>query len=482
MSQAATALVPILLETLTKQSDDIDDDESWNIAMAGATCLDLVAQTIGDPAVDLTIPFIQANIQNPNWRLKEASIMAFGSIVDGPSTEKLTPIVSAAIPVLVGCMQDPSELVRDTSAWTIGRICEFQKESLRPESIEPMVGALAAILDDPHLKVVSQACFAVHNLAEACKDENEAPSNILSSFMPQMLGKLFGVTLRQHGDAESLVNLRTSAFEAIMMMIENCATDMLPVVLQVLQQGFTLLEQTLAPQADTGERTTALSTLCSMVHVCVNKLPETAVDVGVADRAMMLLLQVFTSSRGAAAHSDAFMAIGYLAGKRGKDFVRYMPHLVPFLIQGLKNVDEPQVCRTAVGLVGDLCRALEDELKPHCDDIMRHLIELLQSPVLDKEVKPDVISSFADIAMAIEGDFDRYASIILELLRQAGEVEVPADDEELQDYVTTLYISILEAYSGVLQVQALDTSAHGGPILFAVHFKPFIVLVLPMYS
>jgi hypothetical protein len=36
-------------------------------------------------------------------------------------------------------------------------------------------------------------------------------------------------------------------------------------------------------------------------------------------------------------------------------------------------------------------------------------------------VKPHVISVFGDIAMAIEGDFDRYTSIVFGILKQAGE-------------------------------------------------------------
>ena len=38
-----------------------------------------------------------------------------------------------------------------------------------------------------------------------------------------------------------------------------------------------------------------------------------------------------------------------------------------------------------------------------------------------RSVKPHVISLFGDIAMAIEGDFDRYTSIVFGILKQAGE-------------------------------------------------------------
>lgn len=70
-----------------------------------------------------------------------------------------------------------------------------------------------------------------------------------------------------------------------------------------------------------------------------------------------------------------------------------------------------------------------------------------------RSVKPHVISVFADISMAIEGDFERYCKIILEILKQAGEITVKdTDDEDLIEYVNVLRNSILEAYTGIIQV------------------------------
>lgn len=53
-------LVPMLLEQLTKQDEGQDQEEgTWNMAMAGGTCLDLVAQSVGDAVVPLVMPYVQ---------------------------------------------------------------------------------------------------------------------------------------------------------------------------------------------------------------------------------------------------------------------------------------------------------------------------------------------------------------------------------------------------------------------------------------
>lgn len=445
--QAAPSLMPFLLEAMTKQSEDTDGDETWNLSMAAAQCLDYLARTIRDKIVDITVPFVSSNIQNTNWHMKEAAVMAFGSILDGPSQEKLTPIVSQAILVLISCLQDKSMQVRETTSWTLGKICEFHKQAIGQEALQPMINALAITLEDRHPKVVSQACFAIHNLAEACEDEREAQSNVISHFMTMMLQKLFVVAARKDWDEE---NLRVSAYEAVNMLVHNSAIDMIPVVIQVLTEALTRLEQTMSPQFNAKERVDLQSMLCSLMGECVQKLEADKI-APFANQLMQLLLQVFTH-RGAAAHEDAFMTISYIADKLQGDFNRYIQFLLPILIKSLKTVEEYQVCTVAVGLVGDLCRALGKQMLPYCDDIMRCLIDLLQSAALNKIVKPHVISCFADIALAIEGDFEKYTNLILSMLKQAGDLNIETDDEEIIDYINTLHVAIFESYSGILQV------------------------------
>lgn len=61
--------------------------------MAAATCLSLLAQCVGNMVITPVVPFIETNIQNENWRNREAAVMAFGSIMDGPDPTVLTPLV-----------------------------------------------------------------------------------------------------------------------------------------------------------------------------------------------------------------------------------------------------------------------------------------------------------------------------------------------------------------------------------------------------
>ncbi|KIZ03724.1 Importin subunit beta-1 [Monoraphidium neglectum] len=131
-------LVPVLLEQLVKQEEGQEQDEStWNLAMSAGTCLGLVARVAGNDVVSVVMPFVTTNIAKSgspeDWRWREASTFAFGSIMEGPSAVGLVQLVQQAMPFLLQAMKDPHPYVRDTTAWTIGRAFEFLHDTGNPD-------------------------------------------------------------------------------------------------------------------------------------------------------------------------------------------------------------------------------------------------------------------------------------------------------------------------------------------------------------
>jgi hypothetical protein len=153
-------LVPVLLQQLTKQDEEVENDEtSWNMAMASGTCLGLLARTaqvcltvltlrtrlapprwtahrhgmlaaqqlcmsfgfmlrshaglpstlpalfLQDSIVPIVMPFVTENIGKKStpedWHLREAATFAFGSILEGPSPSSLAEIVRQAMGFLL---------------------------------------------------------------------------------------------------------------------------------------------------------------------------------------------------------------------------------------------------------------------------------------------------------------------------------------------------------------------------------------------
>ena len=447
-------LVPRLLDCLTHQSEEVDD-ETWNPAMAAATCLSLIAEAAGDPVVPAVLPFITQHISSANWRLKEAATIAFGCILDGPKEAIIRELVSKAFPVILENMRDSNELVKDTASWTVGRICQLHPETTTELLDRLIVAFLAGLKDVP--SVSSNVCWAVHNLANALPTEDDS-TNALSKYFTPLMHSLLAVTGRP--DIEKH-NLLSSAYEAINALITSAAQDMYPVIQQLIPVLLMQLEQTLVNTALTGsereKQNEVQALLCGACQTIIQKLQQPVI-VSHADTFMALFIKVL-ESKNATVHEEALMAIGALANRVQEQFDKYIAALTPFLFTGLRNEKEYKVCTVAVGLVGDISRALDAKFIPLSDEVMKVLLQHLQSRSIERSVKPHIISCLGDIALAVGSYFSRYLPYVFRMLIPASQLRFDAASStnyDDVDYLDDLRESILESWTGILQGLAGD--------------------------
>lgn len=402
-------LCPLLTDTLLKQDEDVEiDDDVWNISMSGATCLTLVASCAEDAIVPFIMPFVQSNIQSPEWRNREAATMAFSSILEGPSSASIGNYVNQAIPVLLGALSDQNDLVKDTTAWTIGRICDLHVRSIPEETFPTLVNGLASKLMGESPRVASQSAYAIHNLAAAFADDNAAETsgtNALSPYMSDLLQTLLQVVDRE--DA-SEANLRISAFEAISVLIQHSAPDVKPILMQLLPAIIDRLSKSfdmaVMTNDDKEQKEGVQGLLCGLIQVIIIKSTKQEI-MPLCDQIMSNFLRVL-QTKNSTCQEEALSAISAIATALEGDFTNYMNALRPFLMEGLRNFEAYQVCTVAVGLIGDISRSIEVQMQPFCDEIMSALVEALQNSSLHRSVKPPVLSCFGDIALAIGAGFE----------------------------------------------------------------------------
>ena len=96
--EALQYLMPIIIESLTKQDEDPESEET-TIAVTAGTLLREIAILVEDKIVELVLPFVQKNINDIDWRKREAATFAFGSILEGPDPKKLSQLINQAFPI-----------------------------------------------------------------------------------------------------------------------------------------------------------------------------------------------------------------------------------------------------------------------------------------------------------------------------------------------------------------------------------------------
>jgi hypothetical protein len=88
------------------------------------------------------------------------------------------------------------------------------------------------------------------------------------------------------------------------------------------------------------------------------------------------------------------------------------------------SLQEWQVCQATVGVLGDVCRAIEDQIAPYTEPIMTILLHNLESPDVQRSIKPQILSAFGDIALAIGDRFEAMLTPCLHMLSSA-QVSLP---------------------------------------------------------
>ncbi|XP_072974706.1 importin subunit beta-1-like [Typha angustifolia] len=462
VEKALPLLVPMLLETLLKQEEEQDQDDGiWNLSMAGGTCLGLVARTVGDGVVPLVMPFVEGNITKTDWRSREAATFAFGSILEGPSVEKLAPLVQAGLDFLLNAMRDQNTHVKDTTAWTIGRIFELLHSPISSYPVitsENLPRIMSVLLDSSRdaPNVSEKVCGAIYFLAQGY----EAPGSTPSLLTPY-LGDLISALLYSADRADTNNSrLRASSYETLNEVV-RCSNvpETINIIAQLLLEILKRLGQTLQLQivsSDDREKQSDLQALlCGALQVIIQKLSSSnakSIILQSADQMMAILLQVF-ACHSSSVHEEAMLAIGSLAYATGSEFEKYMPEFYKYLEMGLQNFEEYHVCSISVGVVGDICRALDKNVLQFCDGIMSALLKDLSNPMLNRAVKPPIFSCFGDIALAIGELFQKYVPYVIPMLQGAAELcsHLDDSDEDMLDYGDQLRRCIFEAYSGILQ-------------------------------
>lgn len=170
-----------------------------------------------------------------------------------------------------------------------------------------------------------------------------------------------------------------------------------------------------------------------------------------ADRIMTLIIGLIRAAgKTSTVLEDAFLVVGSLASALESGFLSYIQAFLPYLYTALKSHEDTQLCMVAVGIIGDISRALGEQSAEYAGVFMSALLENLQSDVLNRNVKIAVLSCFGDIALAIGAGFEPYVDTTMGVLRQAGALQPNPLDFDLVDYVTQLREGILEAYTGIV--------------------------------
>jgi importin subunit beta-1 len=196
---AKTALMEVLpqiLQLLFRQDEDDDDD--WTVANSAAAAITLFAQIAENAVLGPVLQFVETNIRSETWNAREAAVMAFGSVMDGPEPGTLQPLVSQAFPVLIGMLADPNAPVRESTSWALARATELIPKGFQPDThLRPLMEGLVVSLRDTRSTTIQNCAWTIQNVCGiigATKPTD--PTTPLGPYYEALVTELMNVTTR----------------------------------------------------------------------------------------------------------------------------------------------------------------------------------------------------------------------------------------------------------------------------------------------
>ncbi|BEI86947.1 hypothetical protein CcaverHIS002_0702930 [Cutaneotrichosporon cavernicola] len=439
--EPAVVSSPVLLELLTQQEEDADEDE-WTKSMAAASCLELLARDVGDAIVQPVVPFVEQGIRSSEWRHLQHS---------------LSTLVAQALGTLISMLQsDPDVHVRDSVAWTLSKITELMLEVVDTGShLQNLVQALVMGVQSGTPRIINSCCSALSNLViqllPADMISEDPATSPMSPFFEPIFKALMPVTEKATNDG----NCRTAAYQTMATFVANSALDTLTMAEQVTvemlrrQEALIGMQNQLLGMDDRNNWNDMQINICVVIQAFIQKTP--ALVQPYADQIMTNLLTILSSSaKHGAVLEDLLATIGALAGALEVGFVKYMEAFSGFLLAALQAVDDYQVVQAAVYCVSDVARAIQEQIAPYAERIMVELIAILRSPVIHRQVKPTAITAIGEVALAVGPEFARFLETTMAILSQAGATTASSNDLALNEFVWTMREAIVDAFIGIM--------------------------------
>lgn len=131
VKRCSSHLIKLLIECVQKiniDDEDEDEDEELGVSLSSVCCLRAIALVIGNDIMEPVLAFVSLNINDENWKMRYSSLIALGSITEGPDKARFMNVIIPGLSNLIAKFKDPHSKVREAIAFVMNKICEHHTE------------------------------------------------------------------------------------------------------------------------------------------------------------------------------------------------------------------------------------------------------------------------------------------------------------------------------------------------------------------
>lgn len=340
----AAQLVPLLLKMLTEIGADDEDGSEWNntddseqveedepVHREAKLAIDRLSLSLGgDIVTPLLFEYLPLMMQSASWRDRAAALMALSNAAEGCRTEML--------PQLEGILRAVEPLLRDEHPrvqWSACNALGQLSTDLAPEVQESygsliLPGLIEKLNSVYVFKVQAHAAAALVNFSDAANQEAMNP------FLDDLLTRLLGLVQspKRYVQEQALTTIAMVADSAQELFIKYYDT-LMPLVMDILVAQVPVEYRLLKAKA------IECSTLIALAVGREKFLPQLPrlgeILVGIQKESPEGVIRTAQGEEEDPCHSYLVQSWGRLCRVVGKDFLPYLPVVMPPLLAAAKS-------------------------------------------------------------------------------------------------------------------------------------------------
>nr|UXY87347.1 importin beta-1 SU [Cryptomonas sp.] len=442
-----SSYLPDLLLNCIKTKNETERVDEWNCCSAAGACLNIMSQASPREVIYPVIFFIDKNISNKILNIDiECITLAFIAIFDGIGSKVLYGYVRKMVEFWLIYFEKSTNSVRYIINLTVGKISHYFPCMIRHFLDRILQTILCNYINKP---IVHNPYWCLNEMLQSFSREG-----ILDWCFEYTISIIINKILSKSQDN----NITNELLELFSSLIINSSIRSRPFIFVVLPFFLSNFNTSVIKKENIflTDNNEAQKYLCRILGYFMQKYGE-KVNPLLIEKMIRLLSQIIFEQgdniTNCSLEEEILACIGAIVQLHRNEFSLKVKEWVNFLLKCIDNIENVQNCSLAVGVIGDICRTVENEIKPYIDKIIDSLISNLRKNNLDGRLKPSLITCLGDI-MLIYGFKSKHFNNLIDLFKKTVITsKEPNFDKNIEILEINFKIneSILECISGIIQ-------------------------------
>ena len=412
-------------------TEDYFADE-YNVSIESYHLLSIMSRVCKNDFLKNMINYISNADKSPNESIKYSGLNVFRAIINTIHKEELYPVVKNSLTMVSQILYEsiyPPHF-KKLGAFILKSMTKNFGEEFVSDRIffDKMIQLFLGLLHTSTKEVLYTLLYALNNLCKVVTWNEGDHTNALSRHMQSLCDNIISLCSNT-SLFDNDYNIIVVSFFLLGTLGERGALDVKNYMINIFKALTEMFAKTLNPknfpnvEIEKNYQEYLASTLSGFL-ITKNATPEYAADL------LKNIIETFKMRNEL--YEEGIAIIGSICQFTKGDFLAVMDLISPYLIQGLKSIDSPSICKASLICLSDIVIGLAAQNK-YISDFIPLVMKILSDNNIDRNLKSYCFNIISDLFIYCQNEVFKYFDDIMNVIggaMEATKVELPENTDQ----------------------------------------------------